>query len=150
MPTTEVPHRRPVVAAAIVDSLTNPRQLLCTPRAYPASLRGEYEFPGGKVEPHETPRQALRRELLEELSLEVTLGAEVIPPGLGARPRGWPILEHRTMRVWCATPKPQQTPQVSGSHLFARWVDLSEVKALPWLRTNSPILNRLLETIGQN
>ena len=41
---------RPVVAAAIVDSLENPTVLLACSRAYPEELRGLFELPGGKIE----------------------------------------------------------------------------------------------------
>ena len=58
---------RPVVAAAIVDSLSEPTMLLACSRAYPQELRGQFELPGGKVEEGEDPTVALMREITEEL-----------------------------------------------------------------------------------
>ena len=54
---------RPVVAAAIVDSLRAPTRLLCAARAYPPQLRGRYELPGGKLEHGEAPLEGLAREI---------------------------------------------------------------------------------------
>jgi 8-oxo-dGTP diphosphatase len=57
-----------VTAAALVDS--DNRVLICK-RPEGKSLGGLWEFPGGKVDPGETPEAALIRELKEELGIEV-------------------------------------------------------------------------------
>ena len=73
-----------VVAAAIVDHLDNPRELLAARRSVPPSLAGRWEFPGGKVEPGEAPLNALEREIDEELGVGLRLGAELVGPDDGA------------------------------------------------------------------
>ena len=62
-----------VVGAAIVTNGT----VLCAQRGPGKSLAGYWEFPGGKIEPHETARQALHREIEEELLCEVEVAEEV-------------------------------------------------------------------------
>lgn len=57
-----------VAAAALVDV---DNRVLIAQRPAGKSLAGLWEFPGGKVEPGETPEAALRRELMEELSIDV-------------------------------------------------------------------------------
>ena len=71
---------RPVVAAAIVDSLARPTMLLAAERSYPPKLAGFFELPGGKVEVGEDPSQALLREIAEELGTRVILGAPIPDP----------------------------------------------------------------------
>jgi len=62
-----------VVGAVIVKD----GQVLCAQRGPHGSLAGMWEFPGGKIEPGETPRDALEREITEELRCTVTVGDEV-------------------------------------------------------------------------
>lgn len=72
---THTPQRtvRYVVAALI---LRDGQILVCQRRAgQPMGLK--WEFPGGKIEPGESPEEALRRELEEELGIEATIGHEV-------------------------------------------------------------------------
>lgn len=59
------------VSAAI---LVEGGKVLLTQRKAGAHLEGAWEFPGGKVEPGEDPREALRRELSEELGLDCDVG----------------------------------------------------------------------------
>ena len=62
-----------VVAAIICNDMERKNKIFATARGY-GDLKGGWEFPGGKVEPGETPQQALKREILEELSTEIKVG----------------------------------------------------------------------------
>ena len=62
-----------VVAAIICNDMERKNKIFATDRGY-GDLKGGWEFPGGKVEPGETPQQALKREIMEELSTEIKVG----------------------------------------------------------------------------
>ena len=62
-----------VVAAVICDSFENTTKVFATARGY-GDFKGKWEFPGGKVEENETPQNALEREILEELNVEIFVG----------------------------------------------------------------------------
>lgn len=59
-----------VVAAIIIKD----NQVFATQRGY-GQWQGWWEFPGGKIEPGETPEAALTREIREELNAEITVGS---------------------------------------------------------------------------
>lgn len=65
-----------VVAAVICDNLEHPTKVFATARGY-GEQKGQWEFPGGKIEPGETPEQALVREIREELDVTVEVGAKI-------------------------------------------------------------------------
>lgn len=62
-----------VVAAIICDSIDKKKQIFVTARGY-GEFKGQWEFPGGKIEEGETPQQALVREIKEELDTTITVG----------------------------------------------------------------------------
>ena len=61
-----------VVAAVLCDSAERPTRIFATARGY-GDLKGQWEFPGGKVEAGETVRQALQREIEEELAAKIAV-----------------------------------------------------------------------------
>ena len=141
----------PIVAAAIVDSLKHPTRLLCASRAYPAELRGQFELPGGKIEVDEPPRDALVREIYEELGCTLTYGPEVTTED----GQWWPIHAGRMMGVWLAECAPDSAvPTLSENHLELVWAALDRdfiseqhptVGDLPWIIHDRPIVERLVE-----
>ena len=66
----ECPKMIPVAAAIMVDA----GKVFIARRTPPGRMPGMWEFPGGKIEDGETPEQCLKRELHEELEVQVTIG----------------------------------------------------------------------------
>lgn len=108
-----------VVAGAIVSA----GRLFATQRGY-GDWAGWWEFPGGKIEPGEAPEEALRRELREELALEVRVGEEV------ARVEyDYPTF-HLSMRLFLCIPEGEPTLR---EHSAARWLSKDELEDVRWL-----------------
>ena len=126
-----------VVAAAVVDDLVAPRRLLSARRAKPVSLAGRWEFPGGKVEPDESPEQALVREVAEELGVAVAV-------------TGWlageaAIGTHHVLTVALAVlvegePAPTEHDEV-------RWLAADQLGDVDWLEPDRPFLAELREIL---
>lgn len=132
-----------VVAAALVDDLAEPRLLLAARRAGPQRLAGRWEFPGGKVDPGETPVEALRRELREELGVAVEVGPEMVGPDDGA----WRLSRRYTMRLWLAQViEGEPAPLVEHDEL--RWLPLEDWASVPWLDADLRILEALTEQLA--
>ena len=62
-----------VVAAVICDSIEDKKKIFATARGY-GEFKGQWEFPGGKIEAGESPHQALVREIKEELAVTIKVG----------------------------------------------------------------------------
>ena len=132
-----------VVAAALVDDLDDPQLLLAGRRATPASLAGRWEFPGGKVDPGESPEEALHRELREELGVRVGLGPELVGPDGGA----WRLSEHYEMRLWLAEVA-SGIPEPLVEHDELRWLPAGQWLEVPWLDADIRIVTALLAALA--
>lgn len=123
-----------VVAAAIVDA---DDRILVAQRAPGTALAGLWEFPGGKIEPGETPEAALVRELDEELG--IAAAPESLAP-LGFASHAYPAF-HLVMllylcRYWTGTPR-----GLEGQPL--RWESVAALARLPMPPADLPLVTVL-------
>lgn len=126
-----------VAAVALVDT---DGRVLVQRRPPGKPLADLWEFPGGKVEPGETPERALIRELREELGIQVT-GACLAPATFASHPlgEGHLILLLYVCRKWSGTPQ-----ALAASEL--RWVRPTGLHALDMPPADKP-LPALLEAL---
>ncbi len=98
-------------------------------------LAGKWEFPGGKIEPGETPEQSLARELAEELGIRVLVGEFLC----SVRYRSAAVsLELLAFRVTGRSGEP-----VLHEHQESRWVAPSELLSFDMAESDRKIVERL-------
>jgi 8-oxo-dGTP diphosphatase len=119
-----------VVAAIIVKD----GRLFATQRGY-GDYKDWWEFPGGKIEPGETPEQALKREIKEELDTEINVGDHLITVEYD-----YPKF-HMTMGCYLCS-------VVSGKltlleHEAARWLGPDELESVKWLPSDIEVVEKL-------
>jgi 8-oxo-dGTP diphosphatase len=125
-----------VVGAALVRD----GRVLASRRTRPPHLAGLWEFPGGKVEEGETPADALRRELAEELGVTATVGEQLGPDLL--------IAEGALLRVFTCTDV-VGTPQLVD-HDEHRWLAADELDDVPWIPVDAPLVEALRQLRGKS
>ncbi|OBK58448.1 DNA mismatch repair protein MutT [Mycobacterium colombiense] len=111
-----------VVAGAVICDA----KVLVAQRARPPELAGLWELPGGKVAPGETERDALARELAEELGLAV--GDVVVGERLGADVAVDGRFTLRAYRVRLLRGEPD-----ARDHRALRWITAAELHDLDWV-----------------
>lgn len=123
-----------VVAAALIDG---EGRILLQQRPPGRSMAGLWEFPGGKVEPNETPEFALVRELREELGVSVDL-ASLTPLGFSSEALGnnHLILLLYVVRDWAGEPA-----ALHAADLI--WVVPSDMAQLPMPPADLPLVQQL-------
>ncbi|MFE5945761.1 (deoxy)nucleoside triphosphate pyrophosphohydrolase [Streptomyces sp. NPDC056480] len=121
------PHESVVVVVA--GALYDRGRLLAARRSAPVELAGRWELPGGKLEPGESPEEALVRELREELGVEVEPGERI--------PGEWPLKPGYVLRVWTARLLSGE-PRPLEDHDALRWLTRSELDSVDWLDQDRP------------
>ena len=119
-----------VAAAIIMDD----GQIFATQRAH-GEFKDGWEFPGGKIEQGETPQQAVKREVMEELDTEIEVGelfdtVEYDYPDF-----------HLTMYCFLCTVKSGDL--VLKEHQAAKWLTRETVDSVEWLPADIGLIEKL-------
>jgi len=127
-----------VVAAVICDSLQEKTHIFATARGY-GEFKGMWEFPGGKIEPGETPQQALVREIHEELDTTIRVGdlIETIE-------YDYPDFHLSMNCFWCEI--------IEGELVLieaqeGRWLNSDELDSVKWLPADLSLVERINKLI---
>lgn len=127
------------VVAAVIKSLNDKGQtiILSTQRGY-GEFKDSWEFPGGKIENGETPQEALKREIMEELDTQIKVGTLI------------DTIEydysdfHLSMDCfWCDIVRGNL---VLKEHENAKWLTKEQLQDVEWL----PADIKLIENIREN
>jgi len=124
-----------LVTAAIIEE---DGLILVTQRPEGSRHAGKWEFPGGKMEPGESPRQALERELQEELNLEVST-EDIVETLYHRYPWGAVLILAYRCRIRGGTLRHLQV----ADH---RWVPADQLQEYDFLEADRP----LVEKLGRN
>lgn len=123
-----------VVAAIIHDTQ---KRIFATQRGY-GEWKDWWEFPGGKIEPGETPEEALKREIREELAAEIEV-RQLFTTVEYDYPKF-----HLTMHCYLCTLL-STTPQLL-EHQDARWLAIEELNSVKWLPADKDVIEKLSAT----
>ena len=123
-----------VVAAVICDSMQEKRKIYATARGY-GDYKGQWEFPGGKIEPGETLEEAIVREIKEELDTEIKVGDLI-----DTIEYGYPTF-HLSMDCFWA--------EVTAGHLelkeaeAAKWLTKDQLNSVAWLPADVTLIDKI-------
>ena len=123
-----------VVAAVICDSILEKKSVFATARGY-GEFKGQWEFPGGKIEEGETAQQALVREIKEELDTNIKVGNLI-----GTIEYDYPTFRLSMDCFWCEV--------VDGELKLleaedARWLTKDTLYSVQWLPADITLIERI-------
>ena len=126
------------VVAAVIK---NNDKIFATQRGY-GEYKDGWEFPGGKIEPGETPEEALVREIKEELEADIRVGnlIDVIE-------YDYPTFHLSMKCYWCSLISEELHLL---EHEAAKWLPKEEIDTVDWLPADITILDKIVENWDQN
>lgn len=124
-----------VVAAVIFKD----GKVFATQRGY-GEFKDGWEFPGGKIEPGESPEDALRREIREELEVEVNVG-ELID----TIEYDYPAF-HLSMKCYACTIA-DGNPYLL-EHEAAKWLSSTQLNSVDWLPADITLIPKIAKLLG--
>ena len=125
--------KRIEVVAAIIRKED---KIFATQRGY-GDWKDWWEFPGGKMEPGETPEEALKREIKEELSADIS-----VEEFLTTVEYDYPAF-HLTMHCYLCTLLDEAMHL--NEHEAARWLSKAELRSVKWLPADLEVVERMKE-----
>lgn len=124
-----------VVAAVIKAENENGQPIIfATQRGY-GDLKGGWEFPGGKIEEGETPQEALKREIMEELDTEISVGDLI-----DTIEYDYPTFHLSMDCFWCQIVKGDL---VLKEHEAAKWLRMDELDSVEWLPADAVLIEKI-------
>lgn len=123
-----------VVAAVICDSIEHKTKIFSTARGY-GEFKGGWEFPGGKIEPDETPEHAIIREIKEELDTKI----EVIQL-LDTVEYDYPKF-HLSMDCFICNVKSGDL--ILKEHEAAKWLTKETLYSVDWLPADQALIGKI-------
>jgi len=110
-------------------------KVLAMKRASHKPIPGKWEFPGGKIEPGETPEQAIIREIKEELNIEIT--------NLSHFDNSITTTAEWEVELDCFFVQTETMPTNSTDHDEMRWVEIDKLHELDWLEADIKVIEKL-------
>ena len=122
------------VVAAVIKAENEKGQpiIFATQRGY-GDLKGGWEFPGGKIEEGETPQEALKREIMEELDTEISVGDLI-----DTIEYDYPTFHLSMDCFWCQIVKGDL---VLKEHEAAKWLSKDELDSVEWLPADVTLIS---------
>lgn len=127
-----------VVAAVICNSIENKTKIFATARGY-GEFKGGWEFPGGKIEEGETPQEALKREIKEELDTEILVGDYI-----DTIEYDYPEFHLSMDCFWCEVVAGHLTLK---EHEAAKWLTKGELESVKWLPADISLIDSIRESL---